>query len=286
MSIKFSPIAVAEKATLGVQFSAHRLDLNALAGFSSPIMGFDHFRMNGPTFAPHPHAGFSAVSYVFEDSLGELRNRDSLGNDLVIEAGAIVWTQAARGVVHDEYPVTVGTQVHGLQLFVNLSRAHKNLAPEMLHASAGDVPVVHRAEGTQVRVLAGRFEDVEGPINPVEPFDFYDLQLRSTFTYEMPTGRNVLLYLLSGQATVASADAAHSLGAHQAIAARSATDSAVLQITASGEAHLLLLSGVDPQEPVVVHGSFIMNDPAGLHAAYSRYVEGKMGRLNPLTAAQ
>ena len=68
-------------------------------------MGLDHYRMSGPTFAPHPHAGFSAVSYVFEDSKGGLRNRDSLQHDLVIEPGAMVWTQAGSGVVHDEFPV-------------------------------------------------------------------------------------------------------------------------------------------------------------------------------------
>ena len=57
----------------------------------------DEFRVTGRPFPPHPHAGFSAVTYVLEDSEGKLRSRDSLGNDLVTGPGGIVWTQAGSG---------------------------------------------------------------------------------------------------------------------------------------------------------------------------------------------
>ncbi|WP_052261124.1 MULTISPECIES: pirin family protein [unclassified Pseudomonas] len=285
MSLQFSPIAIAEKAVHGAQFSAHRLDLIALSGFIAPIMGFDHFRMSGPTFAPHPHAGFSAVSYVFEDSAGGLRNRDSLGHDLVIEPGAMVWTQAASGVVHDELPASRGSEVHGLQLFVNLSRDHKNLAPKMLYAAAEDVPVVNGAGGTKIRVLSGRYQDVVGPINPAEPFEFLDVKLTHEGNFEIPRGRNVLFYILSGQVTIGSDDAEHSLGTHQAIAVRSSSEGAELRISTKEDAHLLVLCGVDPMEPVAVYGPFIMNDQSGLQAAYSRYVAGEMGRLSQLASS-
>lgn len=96
MVLALSSVATADAAAQSAHFSARRLDLQALTGFINPVMGFDHFRMSGPTFAPHPHAGFSAVSYVFEDSSGALRNRDSLGNDLSIEPGAMVWTRRER----------------------------------------------------------------------------------------------------------------------------------------------------------------------------------------------
>lgn len=37
-------------------------------------------RVDAPTFPPHPHAGFSAVTYLFLDSETGIANRDSLGN--------------------------------------------------------------------------------------------------------------------------------------------------------------------------------------------------------------
>jgi redox-sensitive bicupin YhaK (pirin superfamily) len=52
-------------------------------------------------FCPHPHAGFGAVTYVLEDSPGDLRSRASSGIDIV-GPGGIVWTHAGNGVVHDE----------------------------------------------------------------------------------------------------------------------------------------------------------------------------------------
>jgi redox-sensitive bicupin YhaK (pirin superfamily) len=104
VSLELSPVAEAPEARHGARFSANRLDLAALEGFSSPVVGFDHFRMSGPTFAPHPHAGFSAVSYVFEDSAGALHNRDSIGHDLIASAGDVIWTQAGSGVIHEEVP--------------------------------------------------------------------------------------------------------------------------------------------------------------------------------------
>jgi hypothetical protein len=33
-----------------------------------PFLMADHFRMSAPTFPPHPHAGFSAVTYLFDDA--------------------------------------------------------------------------------------------------------------------------------------------------------------------------------------------------------------------------
>lgn len=70
MSIVLSPIVRADSAGHSNHFSARRLELQGLQGLGAPVMGFDHYRMSGPTFAPHPHAGFSAVSYIFEGSAG------------------------------------------------------------------------------------------------------------------------------------------------------------------------------------------------------------------------
>jgi redox-sensitive bicupin YhaK (pirin superfamily) len=117
-------------------------------------MMFDHYRMSGPTFAPHPHAGLSAVTYVFEDSAGAIHNRDSLGHDLDVQPGEILWTQAGSGVVHDEYPAKHDASVHGLQLFVNLSRKNKFIAPQMLYGRSSAILVWKDAAGNRVRILS------------------------------------------------------------------------------------------------------------------------------------
>jgi redox-sensitive bicupin YhaK (pirin superfamily) len=66
---------------------------------------------------------------VFEDSQGGVRSCDSLGNDVVVRSGGIVWLQAASGALHQEIPAKTGREVHGAQIFVNLSSKNKLAAP-------------------------------------------------------------------------------------------------------------------------------------------------------------
>ena len=71
----------------GSQFRAFGLHAGEL---TNPFLGIDHAWMNGPTFPPHPHAGFSAVSYLFLDSETGIHNRDSLGGRQQILPGQII----------------------------------------------------------------------------------------------------------------------------------------------------------------------------------------------------
>ncbi|EMC2290413.1 pirin family protein [Salmonella enterica] len=281
MNLVLSTVLTAALASVGPHFSSRRVDLQALGNFASPVMGFDHYRMNGPIFSPHPHAGFSAVSYVFENSAGGLRNRDSLRHDLVIEPGAMVWTQAGSGVVHDEFPARVGHEVHGVQIFVNLPREKKDLPPQMLHLGTADVPVVVDTDGNRTRVLSGCFSGAVSPVKPAEPFDLLDVTVTGTWRFRVPTRRNVLVYVLSGAVDIAAGGEVRQVQAFQAVAGR-ASKAGDLQVKAREASQLLLLSGTDPGEPVAVYGPFIMNDQAQLAAAFERYRNGEMGRLSPI----
>lgn len=286
MSMKFSPVASAQFAHHGGNFSVHRLNLARLGDVIHPVMGFDHFVMGGPTFAPHPHAGFSAVTYVFEDSRGGMRNRDSLGHDLNVQPGELVWTQAGRGVIHDEYPANPGVPVHGLQLFVNLGAKNKRLDPQVFHLASASIPTETDAQGNRTRVVAGGYAGKASPMEAAEPFDFFDVQVRGDWAWSVPVGRSVLVYVLNGEVRVVGGDGdGHALKAHEAIGLRvSGILEQSLRILADRGAHVLVLSGVDPQEPIAVYGPFIMNTESELAQAYERYRTGQMGRLTQAAA--
>jgi redox-sensitive bicupin YhaK (pirin superfamily) len=175
MSLQFSPVVKAVASSHGDNFSIHRVDLERLEGMAQPVVGFDHFEVDGPTFAPHPHAGFSAVSYVFDDSPGSLRNRDSLGHDVLVAPGELLWTQAGSGIIHEEFPAKSGIVVRGLQLFVNLSGRNKGLSPQMLHSLRADIQVHKGQHGNHTKVVTGHFNGVASRTEPAEPFDFFDL---------------------------------------------------------------------------------------------------------------
>jgi redox-sensitive bicupin YhaK (pirin superfamily) len=126
----------------GAGFSGFGLRDPGLHAAIDPFLSVDHFRMSAPTFPPHPHAGFSAVTYLFSDSETGFINRDSLGHRLEISPGAVHWTQAAAGVMHEEYPREPGKQAHGFQIFVNLAASQKHAAPSVKHAGAPDMPTL------------------------------------------------------------------------------------------------------------------------------------------------
>lgn len=146
----------------GSQF--HAFGLHA-AELTDPFLGIDHAWMSGPTFPPHPHAGFSAVSYLFLDSETGIHNKDSLGGRHLILPGGLHWTAASRGVVHEENPAENGRTVHMLQIFVNLKREKQGDAPFALSLAPQDVAVAV-VPGAKVRVPLGEFAGHRSPLDP------------------------------------------------------------------------------------------------------------------------
>jgi hypothetical protein len=161
--------SAAQEHGQGTGFNVRRLALDRLRGFVGPVVGFDDFRMKQTTFAPHPHAGFAALTYIYEDSTSGMRDRDSLGNDVIAGPGDLLCTVAGRGVIHDELPSVEGREVNGLQLFINLHSKHKQISPGLIHVKANDVPLHTDSSGNRARILAGKFGRKQGTLKLPEP---------------------------------------------------------------------------------------------------------------------
>ncbi len=280
MSIQVSPVIRARSLRDAGAFSVQSLEVGQLGERASPVVVLDDFRVSGRPFGPHPHAGFSAVTYVFEDSQGGLRSRDSLGNDVVTGPGGIVWTQAGRGVIHEEVPAEASGELHGLQVFVNLSARNKLAAPQMLRLDKGEVPEWRNGAGDRVRVAVGSFEGVSSSLAPVEPFTFLDVTLRREISFEVPPAHNAIVYTIGGDAFVRADGREQKVTVGHAVALYGG--SARVAFAASRPAHIIVLSGPSIQEPVVVQGSFIMNERSQIEAAVARFRTGQMGHLAPL----
>jgi len=280
MTIQFSAVIPAQASGDSGPFSVMSIDLQALGVRASPIAVLDDFRVRGRPFPPHPHAGFAAVTYVLEDSEGGLRSRNSLGSDSIVGPGGIVWTQAGSGVMHEELPAESDRQLHGIQIFVNLSAKNKLVAPEVLQLEKAQMPERRTAAGDRVRVVAGLFEDVSSPLVPIEPFNLLDIELRRKIPFSLPKAHNAIVYVLTGDVLVRADDGGQQMSGGHALAVHGGGGRVTIE--ALHPAHLLFLSGAEIREPVVAHGPFIMNDLAQVEAAFARYRKGDMGRLEPL----
>jgi redox-sensitive bicupin YhaK (pirin superfamily) len=253
-----------------VNFEVYLLDPGG-----SPIRLLDDFRVSGSPFGPHPHAGFSALTYLFEDSDGALRSRDSLGNDLVVGAGGLVWLQSGRGALHEETPQDAGRALHGAQIYVNLRAANKSLPPQTFWLQGADVPRWSNDTGNVVRVLAGTYRNVASPLVPAEPFRLLDLAIRAELELDLVAANCTLLYARDAVTVRCESETLH-LGAGQVVPV---SGSAVVWLSAPEAARVLVLSGAPINEPCHAEGPFILNHPHEVKDAISRYRRGEMGSL-------
>ncbi|HET9623687.1 MAG TPA: pirin-like C-terminal cupin domain-containing protein [Kofleriaceae bacterium] len=261
--------------------SIGQLHAEHLPDHLDPFLAFDHFEMAEPFFPPHPHAGFSAVTYMFPESANGFLNRDTLGARVEIHPGDLHWTAAGRGLMHEETPMRRGVRCHGLQIFVNLHSSKKWMAPQVLHTSAVDIPRVHR-DGAEVRVVAGAHGDTVAAISPPTEVTLLDVVLApgATLEHRPGAGESRFVYVIDGALEAGAAEAAHSLVAGDAAGLSAEGDVVRVRAGATG-AHLVLAGGRPLGEPAVFYGPFCMTSQQDLARAVQAYQDGRMGQLEP-----
>lgn len=284
--VHLSKVVAGHDMTIGDAFRAKHFEERAFDGLMDPVVMLDHFHMTGPTFAPHPHAGISAVTYMFEDAVGAHVNYDSLGNHGPIRPGALHWFAAGRGAVHTEQPEGENQHVHALQIFVNLPASKKFDAPYAVHAEPHEIPEF-RATGVRVRVASGSSNGVTAPHTTQlpEPFTLLDgfLWPSSVFDHDLPRGWSAMIYAVSGGLRVGVDDDVRQLAEGEAIGVSldgNATQEAIsLHLSAHEDSHFVVLSGPALKEPIAKHGPFVMNTPEQLEGRIRAYQRGELGQL-------
>ena len=227
---------------------------------------------------PHPHRGFSPVSFIFK---GGVHHRDSRGNDNVVYAGGTQWMNAGMGMIHSERPPADIHELGGtqelIQLWINTPAKHKMDIPSYQPVSAGDTPILTSADGlTQINVIAGKINDVQGPINTLSPVNTFTVTMQKTAKYffSIPSNHNAFIYIMEGKVQVTGdgvVDAKY--------AAVFNLDGEGFELEALEETQLFIGTGEPLNEPVASHGPFVMNNQTEIMEAFRDYQLGKMGVL-------
>jgi redox-sensitive bicupin YhaK (pirin superfamily) len=250
-----------------------QLHKETLGASLDPFLMCDCFWMGQPFFPPHPHAGISAVTYMLPESEGGFVNRDSLGDRSLIRPGAIHWTEAARGVMHEEVPIESGVVCHGLQIFVNLTATLKMAEPRSFHVEPADVPVLE-LEGASVGILAGNLGEAQSRVKPRTDCALWDVTLNpnSNISLPFPSGWNAFGILTQGKLA--------GFTANGLAAVRFAKDAnELIMSTTDSHARIVIFTGKPLNEPLAYAGPFVMNTPEQLVDAKRRFAAGEMGHL-------
>jgi redox-sensitive bicupin YhaK (pirin superfamily) len=124
----------------------------------------------GMSVAPHPHTGLQTVSWLFE---GEIEHRDSAGNHAMVRPGEVNLMTAGRGISHSEVSTAGTTALHGVQLWVALPDASREVDPGFAHHA----PSLVRGQGWSGRVFLGSLLGDASPVSTYTPLLGAELQL-------------------------------------------------------------------------------------------------------------
>jgi redox-sensitive bicupin YhaK (pirin superfamily) len=233
----------------------------------------------------HPHRGFETVTYMID---GVFDHQDSQGGGGTITNGDTQWMTAGSGLLHIEAPpewlVVKGGLFHGVQLWVNLPREEKWVAPRYQDLRSSELGLTTTADaGALLRVIAGDIGGQKGPGATHTPMAMLHASLAPGARLDVPweVEFNALVYVLSGDGQVgAEGRPIHSgqlavLGAGDFVTVTAAEK----QESRHPMMEVLVLGGRPIRQPVAWAGPFVMNTRAEVLQAFEDFEKGRLGRI-------
>lgn len=152
----------------------------------------DSYVMKAPTFPLHPHKHISAVSILFEDTVGQMYSSDSVGTNHRFGAGDVHWTLAGSGVQHTQIPEDEAS-IHAVQIFIDLPHALHARPAMTFHLEAKDVPI-YKTAACRIRLLVGSAFGYTSPLKVPQDVLILEGWSESDFEIPIPDGWKLWLY--------------------------------------------------------------------------------------------
>ena len=244
------------------------------ADYIDPFLMLDEFGSENKDdylagFPPHPHRGIETVTYMLN---GEFEHEDSTGSKGKMSPGDIQWMKTGRGIIHSEMPAMTDGKLLGFQLWINMPAKMKMNKPKYDYIK-GDQLVKYKDEDKLVVLIAGKFEDKEGPVkgHNVEPI-YFDIELKEdkTINLEVPKTHNSFIYLLNGELKIGKKEHEKVNDSTLILLERGTT----LEISANKQSKFLFIAGKPIGEPIARGGPFVMNTKQEILQAIRDYNNG------------
>lgn len=261
-------------STDGAGVRLKRIFAYHMADQFDPFLMLDYFDSQNPKeymagFPWHPHRGIETVTYMLD---GQIDHGDSLGNSGTVCEGCCQWMTAGSGIVHQEMP-QAGQRLRGIQLWVNLPSDQKMISPAYRDIKESEIRSIDE-EKTTVKVIAGEYKGVEGPISGLEAKPiFLDVEIcqGETFAYDTVSTDTVFAFVFSGKGRFAPDSNKIVEKGHAVLYG---TGERIEIEAASGRLHILLLAGAPLKEPIAWRGPIVMNTQKELDKADEELKDG------------
>lgn len=202
----------------------------------------------GMRVPPHPHTGLQTVSWLFE---GEIEHRDSVGSHALVRPGELNLMTAGHGISHSEVSTPEARVLHGVQLWVALPAASRDIAPFFEH----HVPVASALDDATVRTFVGSLAGSGTAATVFSPLVGAEVTAPAGATVRIPLDTAFEHGILVDAGSVTVAGTAVPV-AHLGYLAPG-RDAVEVVIGADGPARVVLLGGEPLGEQIVMWWNFI-----------------------------
>ncbi|MDC1096008.1 pirin family protein [Pelagibacteraceae bacterium] len=244
------------------------------ADYIDPFLMLDEFGSENKDdylagFPSHPHRGIETVTYMLS---GEFEHEDSTGSKGKMSPGDIQWMKTGRGIIHSEMPAMTDGKLLGFQLWINMPAKMKMNKPKYDYIKSDQI-VQYKDEDKLINLIAGKFENKEGPVkgHNVEPI-YFDIELKEgkKINLEVPETHNSFIYLLNGELKIGKKTHEKVKDSTLILLERGTT----LDIYANKLSKFLFIAGKPIGEPIARGGPFVMNTKEEILQAIQDYNNG------------
>ncbi|WP_349866728.1 pirin family protein [Leifsonia sp. WHRI 6310E] len=202
----------------------------------------------GMRVPPHPHTGLQTVSWLFE---GEIEHRDSVGSHALVRPGELNLMTAGHGISHSEVSTPEARVLHGVQLWVALPTASRDVAPFFEH----HVPLASTLGAATVRTFVGSLAGSGTAATVFSPLVGAEITAPAGATVRIPLDTAFEHGILVDAGTVTVAGTGLPV-AHLGYLAPG-RDAVEVVVGSDGPARLVLLGGEPLCEQIVMWWNFI-----------------------------
>jgi len=181
----------------------HLLSVNMFAAKAipalNPFVTWVHTKgCHGSGLGSHKHEGMEGIVYTIQ---GEYTHEDSIGDKEPIKAGDVMYLHAGKGINHASHPKRLWEKSSAISLWAFLDSKQRETKPYSVRFNKDQIGSF-KDEGVEVKVIAGEYQNVTGPVKTMNQIEYFDVHMdkNSKFTYKMPVNWNLAVYMINGVA--------------------------------------------------------------------------------------
>jgi len=278
-------------AQLG-EIEVQRVLPNEFAQAIGPFVFLEHFlsykqSMNGlynglVDKRSNPCRGITTLTYILA---GEVEHLDSIGNHVKLSSGGVHWSNAGKGIVHNEAVRSelrvTNPDISVVRFWVNLPSKHKSGKPDYLFVQANEITEKKFSDDAGwIKILLGEYENAIANVPCCSKEFLYHIHLEAgkQIALTADVAIDYAAFLPTNKAVINDIE----FQAGKLVVFTSCGEIIELYNSSETVVDIILFGGEPYSEPIIADGTFVMNTAHEITQAYNDFYDGKYGQIKDL----